>query len=233
MNAAQPTCYHIRFTPYDISGYSWDWVDDYDKFILSEEHLDDNLQPLHHYHLYLESHQHIDTIRDKAKKYLRIPNGGKRGENNKYYSCSKNWRDPSYMCKYNEIMKSRGYTEKELMDFVVSGKKKYLQKVEVSPAAVSLANEQPPVKKPPKLPFQQQVIAIASAEWMKYRREGNARTLDIDAKLKLADIVCSAMREVSRGVNPYLVGDIMNAVLYDDLDFRERVLHKIISKWDI
>lgn len=233
MNAAQPTCYHIRFTPYDISGYTWDWVDTYDKFILSEEHLDDNLQPLHHYHLYLESHQHIDTIRDKAKKYLRIPNGGKRGENNKYYAIQKPWLDPAYMCKYNEIMKSRGYTDKELMDLVISGKKKYLQKVE-SPAELRGVEISPAAKKPPKLPFQQQVIAIASAEWMKYRKDGNLYNgLDIDAKLKLADIVCSAMREVSRGVNPYLVGDIMNAVLYDDLEFRERVLQKIISKWDI
>ena len=76
-----------------------------------------------------------------------------------------------------------------------------------------------------KIPYQQEVIAITTAEWIKYKKEQpEDRTPEISA---IIPMVCKAMREVNRGINPYIVKDIAYAVLFDDLDFRDVVLRKI------
>lgn len=77
-----------------------------------------------------------------------------------------------------------------------------------------------------KIPYQQDVIAGASAEWKKYKDFCKANGDYIDKK-KIIDIVCDEMRRVSKGINPYLVKELAYAVLYDDLDFREVVLERI------
>lgn len=226
-------CLHLRFTPYDISGYHWTFLDDYNKVIVAQEDVDDNLQPLLHFHIYLETSQHIDTVRKKLKSNLLIPDSG-RGVNNKYYALIPKWQDVGYICKHNNIIQSKGYTEKELMDYVISGKKKYLEKVKGS---TELRGEiAPAAPRPPKtikIPYQQQIISIAAAEWYNYKRAQQFDTLTTDHKIQLLEIVCKAMREVSRGVNKYLVEDIARAILFDDLDFREVMLSKLFSQVNI
>jgi len=124
-------------------------------------------------------------------------------------------------------------------DYVEEAAARWKSKGQDDPAPASA----PPRKeKTPKVPYQQQIIAIATAEWIKFKKSdsyigaatvvdssGQDLTLHLDDKTKLFDIVCSAMRECSRGVNEYLVTDIARAVLYDDLDYRTYVLKKLIS----
>lgn len=222
----------VRFTPYDLSGYTFDWLNRYDKFICAREDLDDNLQPLLHYHLYIETDAHPDTVRDMVKARLRIPPAG-RGKNNKYYAMFEDWKDPGYVCKYNQIQSSKGYSEAEVLELVKKGKIKYLDKVEKTPAGHSVtAEKSSTTPKSPRIPYQQQIIAIASAEWYKYKRECKEQGFEPD-KYQIIEYVCKAMRDVSRGVNEYLVRDICNAVLFDDLDYRDRVLQRLKSRIEL
>lgn len=95
----------------------------------------------------------------------------------------------------------------------------------------------PAPKKPPKVPYQQQVIALASADWYNYKRDLSGIDIkmacgrpNIEARVKLIEFVCKAMRDVSRGINPYLIEDLARAILYDDLDYREYVVKNIFSR---
>lgn len=85
-----------------------------------------------------------------------------------------------------------------------------------------------PPKKSPTIPYQQLVIADAAAEWRNYKDickdEGS-----LPNKREVIKFVCDSMRKHSKGINVFLVRDLVYAVLYDDLDFREIVLQKIIS----
>lgn len=121
---------------------------------------------------------------------------------------------------------------------------------EVSNPAQGAVVAPPKKEKIPRVPYQQQIINIASAEWFKFKKsEGylgtdlvtqdekgdfhkipqDYKTLHPDDKAKLVGIVCQAMREVSRGINEYLLTDIIRAVLHDDEDYREFVIKKLIS----
>lgn len=73
-----------------------------------------------------------------------------------------------------------------------------------------------------KLPYQQDVITGAAAEWKKYK--STTDNPDID---ELKTIICNEMRRVNKGINPYMVKELAYAVLYDDLDYRVNVLQKI------
>lgn len=224
--------YHLRFTPYDLSGYEWLWLDRYTRYIVAEEEYDDDGNALLHYHILIDTDAHKDTVRDMVKKKLPIPPSGK-GKNNKYYALIADWKDPGYICKYNKVVHVKGYTEKEIMEFVINGKKKYLDKVDKS--RTELSGEEAPAAersakpKRVKVPYQQEIIAIATAEWWKLKRQAKEEGTEPNPN-DVTDLVVKAMREVSRGINVYLVQDCTLAVLYDDTDYRERVLSKIKSK---
>lgn len=211
---------HLRFTPYDISGYTFDFLKSYDKYIVARELLDDSGNNLLHYHILITTDYGIKSVRDAAKLALHILASG-RGKNNKFYALVPDWRDMDYIVKYYDIIVSKGYTESELLNSAVSGKKKYLDKVERTELRGEKAPAVPP--KPPKIPFQQAVIASAAADWAKYKRESSA--IDTD---QLKKYVCLAMREHGKGINVYLVKEICYAILFDDLDYREMVLNKIV-----
>lgn len=225
-----PGRFAIRFTPYDLSGWSFEYLKKYETYIVGREDKDraGRSVPVH-YHVYIETTYGEATVRQATKEALRLPAGG-RGKNNKHYSLKEEWNDPGYMCKYNEILDSKGFTEKELMDFVISGKNKYLNKVETTPAANSVtAGQKSTTAKTPRIPYQQQIITIAYAEWMKYKRQCREEGTQED-RYEVIEIVCKAMREVSRGLNEYLLKDICNAVLFDDPDYREITLQRLKSK---
>lgn len=228
--------FSIRFTPHphncnDISGWSFNYLDKYEKYIVAKEDKDKYGRSVPvHYHVYVETSYGEATLRQTTKEALRLPAGG-RGKNNGYYSLIPDWKDVAYICKYNDIQKSKGFTEKELVDCVVSGKQKYLQEVGKVPAenSVTAGPEKPITAKTPRIPYQQQIIAIAYAEWMKHKRARKQEGLD-EERSELVEIICKAMREVSRGINIYLVQDIYNAVLFDDPDWREYALNRLKSK---
>lgn len=226
--------YHIRFTPYDISGYTFDWLDKYEKYLVFREVRDKKGQTVpEHFHIYIEDKHDIQTIRLDIKSKFKIPKSG-RGEGNRYYAAMV-WDTPDYICKWNDEVCSKGFTEKEVMECVISGKKKYLDKVE-SPAELRGVEISPAARKPrePKVPYQQQIIALAAAEWYNYKKTRHTmEQLDSDAQQNLVKFVCEAMRKTSRGINQYLVSDICRAVLFDDLDWRDRVINKLISKMDL
>jgi len=216
--------FHLRYTPYDISGYTFNFLFFYDKFIVAKELYDDSGNELLHYHILVDDEDLGEkTLRDAAKANFKIPPAG-RGKNNKYYALFIDWKDPGYICKYNDIIHSKGYSEKEVMEFVISGKKRYLDKVKVVELSGEVAPATPPKPKVVKVPFQQAVIADAAADWYNYKRDTD-KTIDVQV---LKRFVCNAMRKHGRGINQYLVKELAYAVLYDDLDYREFVLNKII-----
>lgn len=215
--------FHLRFTPDDISGYTFNFLDKFEKFIVAQEDVDDNGSPLLHFHILIDTTYGIKTIRDSAKEFLRIPASGK-GKNNKYYALFDDWKDPGYICKYDNIIKSKGYSDKEIMDYAIAGKIKYLGSNRTSEAR-TIAEPQTK-EKVIRVPYQQAVIAEAGAKWYNYKRE-QAQTGEYVDKNKLVLFVCEGMRTVSKGINPYMVKELALAVLFDDLDYRDFVLNKI------
>jgi len=214
--------FHLRFTPYDISGYTFDFLKCYDKYIVAREQHDDEGNPLLHYHILIDTDLKVKSIRDAAKLHLKIPPSGK-GKNNKYYALIDDWRDMDYITKYYDFIVTKGYTQVELLDSAVSGKFKYLDKVKGTELSGEKAPAVPPTKKEVKLPFQIAVISSAQADWYNYKR--NNTNIDID---KLKGFVCAAMREYGKGINVYLVKELCYAILFDDGDYKEYVLNKIV-----
>lgn len=224
--------FHLIFTPHDLSGYTFEWLERYDKYIVAKE-IGKKKKHLH-YHILIVTDAKHDTVRDMAKSRLHIP-PGQRGKESKYYALLSDWKDPGYICKSNDVQAYKGYSEKEIMDFVISGKKKYLEEVDETPAENSVTAAKSPITaKSPRIPYQQQIIAIADAEWYKIKREykeKNQFTMSVsEAKGIIVDLVCKAMREVSRGINPYLLQDCVYAIFYDDVDYKDIVLEKLKSR---
>lgn len=214
--------FHLRFTPDDISGYTFDFLDTYDKYIVAQEDVHDDGSPLLHYHILVETTYGVKSIRDAAKAALKIPATG-RGKNNKYYALIEDWKDPGYICKYNNIIRCKGFSEKEIMEFVISGKKKYLDKVKgtelsgdsVAPAAPSSRT---------RVSIDKEVIAdcITFYELRKKSDEG-APTIN-----ELVKEACRVTRSYGKGINMFKIRDYVHAVLFD-CDNSEYVVNKISS----
>ena len=81
------------------------------------------------------------------------------------------------------------------------------------------------IVKEKKIPYQQDVISGAAAEWLNYCKslpETQSPSMD-----KLKELICIEMRRVSKGINIYLIRDIAMAILFDNPDYRQMVLEKI------
>lgn len=140
--------FHIRFTPYDISGYTFDFLNQFAGYIVAYEDKDKKGKPTQpHYHILVDTDYGSKTVRDAFVAACKIPKST-RGKNNAYYGMFSDWQQPDYICKYNDIRESKGFTEKQILDYVISGKNKYLVKVE----DVELRGKKAPAT-PPKLPF--------------------------------------------------------------------------------
>lgn len=222
--------FHLRYTPYDISGYTFDFLDKYQSFIVAQEDFDDDGSPLLHYHILIDTDYGVKSLRDDAKTAFKIPPAG-RGKNNKYYALIEDWKDPGYICKYNNIIRHKGFSEKEIMEYVISGKKKYLDKVK----RVELSGEVAPATSPkqsPKVPFQQAVIADATADWYNYKRKCHDNDEE-PVRSKVCEFICTAMIKNGKGINQYLVKELSFAILHEDLDYRDLILAKIKSFVDL
>lgn len=222
--------FHLRFTPHELADYTFNFLYFYSKYIIAREDVDDDGNPLLHYHILVDDDElGVQTLRNAAIANLQIPKSG-RGKNNRYYALFDDWKDPGYICKYDNIVGSKGYTEAQILDFVVSGKKRYLSKVDKSELSGEVAPADFPKKKDKviKVPFQQLVIATASAKWYEYKRECKEAGKKEDKQL-IVDYVCEAMVQNGKGINQYLVKELTYAILHEDLDYRELILRKIKS----
>jgi len=215
--------FHLRFTPNDISGYTFDFLQVYDRYIIAFENKDKEGKPCpDHYHILIDADYTKKSLSNAVITALKIPKST-RGKNNKYYSLMDNWEDPSYICKYDDIRKSKGFTEKQILDFAIEGKKKYLEKGLI---AKNLSVSSP--KSPPKVPYQQAVIADAGADWYNYKRLCADTNEEVD-KTKICEFVCDAMSKNGKGINQYLVKELAYVILYNDLDYKGYVLSRIKS----
>lgn len=210
--------YHLRFTPIDLSGYTFDFLKNYKSFAVAYEDKKKNgKSTAPHYHIVIDTDYGEKSVRDAIKAALKIPSAGK-GRNNAYYMLNNDWNDVSYIFKYGNIKYSKGFSEAQIMDLIEEGRKKY----------ICIESDPTPDEKIPKIPFQQAVITQAAAEWYKYKR----RCKDSDEKpseLEVLEFVTQAMRDNGKGINVYLVKECALAVLYDDFDYRNLVLKKIKS----
>lgn len=114
----------------------------------------------------------------------------------------------------------KGYTADEMKKFADEAKKFWDKATAANTIIVEKA------AKTVRVPYQQLVIADASADWFNYKRKCRDEGEDIEQN-KVVDFVCAAMRRHGRGINVYLVKEMSNAILYDDEDLRARLLSKI------
>lgn len=195
--------FHLRFTPYDISGYTFDFLDLYTKYIVAQEDHDDDGKPLLHYHILIDTDYGDASLRNAVKAALKIPPAG-RGKNNKYYAIIPDWRDPGYICKNNHILKSKGFSEKEIMECVISGKQKYLdkQKSPDIPAVISPSRTRISVDK--------EVIADCITFYELAKKDGKCPTAE-----QLCEEACRSVRAHGKGINPFKIREYVLATWFD------------------
>lgn len=213
--------FHLRFTPYDISGYTFDFLESYASlYIVAFEDKDKYGKPTEkHYHVYIETDYDLQTVRKEAKTALKIPTTGGRGRNNKYFAFISNWQDPGYVCKWNEVVRSKGYSEKQIMDYVISGKQKYLNKVEKSPdvlvASTGCSRSRVSVDK--------EVIGECITFFELAKKRGETPSAN-----QLVEEACRVVRSYGKGINPYKIREYVLAVWFEVGD-REHVVERVLK----
>lgn len=216
--------YHIRFTPCDISGYTFEWLNAYSRYVVAYEcHSKSNGEPAEpHYHIYIQDVGECESsLRNAVKANFKIPKSG-RGKNNKYYQLEKEWKDPDYVFKFGDIRHSKGFSEKEVLDRVVSGKKKYIDKVKSSVQGDTIIYEVTS-KKVKRIDLNKELMADLLTFYML-----ESRTRDVSVK-ELISKCCDLILAHGRGINNYQVRDFVNAVLFQKEESRQIVVDKIYS----
>jgi len=207
--------FHLRFTPYDISGYTFDFLGVYDRYIIAYEDKDKYGDPTPpHYHVYIETDYGVSSIRNDARTALKIP-VGQRGKANKWFALISDWKDPSYMCKYNDIRGTKGFSEKEIVDLVIQGKKTYLK------SRLHVCSEMPaPVK---RISIDKQVIADCITFYELAKKKG-----DVPSAEELITEACRAVRSYGKGINPFKIREYVLATWFEVGD-RELVVKKCLA----
>lgn len=197
--------FHLRYTPYDISGYTFDFIDSFSShYIVAQEDLEDDGTPLLHYHILIDTDYGSKSIRDAAKKFLKIPEAG-RGRNNKYYALIEDWKDPSYICKYYNVIRSKGFTEKQVLDYAIEGKQKYLDKKSTTPEVMKIEI----VKK--KVQSVDKQLSAALYAWYMCDNEKHLPP----NKQQIIRKICELYRGYEKGVNKYKVRDAYHTLMWD------------------
>lgn len=203
--------YHLRFTPDDISGYTFDFLDQFAAYIVAFENKDKFGDPaVNHYHILIDTDYGIQTVRNAVKASLKIPKSG-QGRNNKYYMLNDDWKDPSYIVKYYDIRKSKGYTEKQILDFAIEGQKKYLKKKE-APLTIVVEKKKT-----------QSVDRLVSADILQWYHEQDSPP-DKRAIIRKA---CELYRSRDKGINKFKVRDIVMTLYFDVHTTRDSVIEDI------
>lgn len=205
--------YHIRFTPYDISGYTFDFLETYSSYIVCYEDKTKSGEPTEpHYHIGIWSDLKDKSIRDDIKTHLKIPATG-RGKNNKYYALISGWQDVSYLVKYNNIVKMKDVPD--LLTLVAEGKEKHLK------ATPPPEGRQPPQAAKRVCVDKEIMIALMEFMYAKKRNGGYSRE-------DLAAHACTLVRSHGKGINIFKIREYVHGVLWDDEEEgRSWVLNKI------
>jgi len=216
--------FHLRFTPIEISDYTFDFLENIsDRYILAQEDLDDEGNPLLHYHILIDSQYGEKSIRDAAKTSLKIPKGG-RGKNNAHYALITDWKDPGYICKYGNIIRKKGFSEREVMDYVISGKNCYLVKTEkpelsgdsVAPAVIST---NPKTKKN----TDKEIIADLITWYYTYQKDNK----ESPTNKQIIKQACLIVRSHGKGINQFKIRDYIHALWFDTEDNQDFLINKI------
>jgi len=217
---------HCRYTPYDISGYlftSLEWI--IDKMIVAYEDKKKTGEPTEpHFHIYMETKGDItdDTIRNHIRKALCIPKGGK-GKNNKYYCIDWKWKDPSYICKYDDIRVNIGYSEPELLRMAVEGKQTYLKKeANTAPTTEDVVK---PTTKSQRINYDKEIIADLLI-WYSEQKHSNDEMSPPEIKEIIRE-ACNVVRKYHRGINIFKVRDYVHTVMYEGGDYSDSVIKTI------
>lgn len=209
--------FHLRFTPYDLSGYTFNFLEVYDKYIVAQEDHDDDGNPLLHYHILIDTDYGIKSIRDAVKASLKIPPAG-RGKNNAFYALIPDWKDPGYICKYDNILRSKGFSEAQILEYVISGKKKYLDKVKPSEVQVVSTGSSRS-----RISVDKEVIADCITFFELAKKKGETPTAE-----QLVAEACRAVRSYGKGINPYKIREYVLATWFEVGD-RELVVKKCLA----
>ena len=212
--------FHIRFTPYDISGYDFNWlIDDTTRFIVAREDKDKKGQPTEpHYHIYGETEYTDDSIRNRIRKYFKIPAGGK-GTNNKYYGTDWKWEDISYVCKYDDVKQSKGFSDAELLRLAADGKQKYLKK----DVDVNLVTPRATTKE--RVNYDKEIIADLLTWYHLYRNE----TGYVPELKQIVRECCVIVRKYHRGINRFKVRDYVDTVMFETEAYSDDVVSSIMK----
>lgn len=197
--------YQSRFHPRDLSGYTFDFLEKFSRYIVAYEDKNkkgETVEP--HYHIFICTDDGIKTVRDSIKDGLKIPPAG-RGKNNKYYSCIPEWNDIGYICKWNDIRKSKGFTEAVLMQLVVSGKQKYLQPV-VNEVEVTT----PVASKPKRVNVNKEIQSQLYCWVDNYYNEHNM----MPTKREIVEGAMTITRQY-KGINIFQIRDFVHTVIFD------------------
>lgn len=217
---------HLRFTPYDISGYSFDFLDNYEQYACFQEDVDDDGNPLLHYHIYIQEVNDCEkTLRNAITANLKIPTVG-RGQTNKFYALIKSWEDPDYIFKYGNEVRSKGYSEKEILDRIASGRKKYLSKVKPSVQDGNTIIYEVASKKVTRVNLNRQIIADLNEYYLDRIKE--LRPLGKSPTYKeLVSKCIDLVKGHGRGINKYQIRDFVTEVLCEDERSKEKIVEKI------
>lgn len=218
---------HLRYTPDDISGYTFDFLDSMaSRYIVARELLDDKKQPLLHYHVLIETDYGEKSIRDAAKAALKIPKSG-RGKNNKYYALFEDWKDPSYICKYNDIVCSKGYASQTLLEYSIEGAAKYLNEDECL-----IEDEKPQSQVSEVKTVRNKVQPVetqVSTEILVWYNEQLLTGNEEPTKRQMVEKACALWRSHGKGINKFKVRDTVVTLLYDVNSHRDSVVSDILN----
>lgn len=200
-------CFQVRFHPCDLSGHTFTFLDKFNRFILAREDKNKKGETVQeHFHIYIETTDGEKTVRDSIKAGLRIPPSG-RGKNNKYYSLIADWKDPGYICKWNEVVKSKGYTEREIMDYVISGKNKYLK---LMGSGNEVEKVTTPVVRKTRINDNKEIQSQLYCWVDEYFKENNV----MPDKTKLVHRAMAITRQF-KGINIFQIRDFCHTVIFD------------------
>lgn len=199
--------YQSRFTPYDLSGHTFAFLEKFTRYIVAYEDKNKKGEARNpHYHIFIDTNDGIKTVRDSIKTGLSIPPVGP-GKINKYYSCIPEWKDPGYICKWNDIRHSKGFSERELMDLVISGKQKYLQPVE---QVNEVEGTTPVVSKPKRVNVNKEIQTQLYCWVDQYFKDNNV----MPPKSEIVERAMIITRQF-KGINIFQIRDFVHTVIFD------------------
>jgi len=118
--------YGLRFTPLDLSGYSFDWIKE-QKHCIAEE-IGAKTHKLH-YQMYISVECSESTLRNNIRKSLKIPPGLK-GKDSAYYTLSPDWHDWTYTLKDTKVISQNIVEPRELPELIAQAAIKFAKKEE-------------------------------------------------------------------------------------------------------